>query len=167
MLAAELHLAGVTPLVLERLAEPAPQRKSRGVGPLAFEALERRGLGEKLAAYQPERSAEKARDHGSEKNHFAWIHKIDPSVQEEPDRRGALIWQPDLEAVLAEYAAELGVATGWRDSLEIVEITTIDHDHLSAALIRPDGAVAWACAPGRPSDTTLLRSALTTWLGIP
>ncbi|RGA03721.1 hypothetical protein DI270_017730 [Microbispora triticiradicis] len=109
MLAAELRLAGVSPLILERLAEPAPQRKSRGVGPLAFEALQRRGLGERLAAHQPERTAEKARDHGSEKNHFAWIHKIDPSPRDEPDRRGALVWQPDLEAVLAEYAAELGI----------------------------------------------------------
>lgn len=109
MLAAELRLAGASPVVLERLAEPDPQRKSRGVGPLALEALERRGLGGKLAAHQPERGAEKARDHGSEKNHFAWIHKIDPSPRDEPGRRGALIWQPDLEAVLAEYATGLGV----------------------------------------------------------
>lgn len=109
LLAAELRLAGATPLVLERLAEPSTQRKARGVGPLAFEALQRRGLGERLAAHQPQRSAEKAQDHGSAKDHFAWIHKIDPELQEEPDRRGALIWQPDLEAVLGEYAAALNV----------------------------------------------------------
>jgi len=108
-LAIELHLAGVQPLVVERLAEPAPQRKSRGVGPLAFEALERRGLGPALEACQPERQEEKKRDHGSAKNHFAWIHKIDPAMQDEPDRTGRLIWQPDLERILAEHVAALGI----------------------------------------------------------
>ncbi|WP_329005336.1 FAD-dependent monooxygenase [Kribbella sp. NBC_00709] len=108
-LAMELHLAGIEPLVVERLAEPAPQRKSRGVGPLAYEALERRGLGPVLEACQPERKAEKERDHGSAKNHFAWIHKIDPALQDEPDRTGRLIWQPDLERILAEHAATLGI----------------------------------------------------------
>jgi 2-polyprenyl-6-methoxyphenol hydroxylase-like FAD-dependent oxidoreductase len=109
LLAAELRLAGIEPLVLERLPEPSAQPKARSVGPLAFEALVRRGLGEKIAAHQPGGAADKARDHGSEKSHFAWIHKIDPLLQVEPDRRGALIWQPDLEAVLGEYAAALGV----------------------------------------------------------
>ncbi|MEU4291109.1 FAD-dependent monooxygenase [Kribbella sp. NPDC026596] len=108
-LAIELQLAGVQPLVLERLAEPAPQRKSRGVGPLAFEALQRRGLGPALEACQPERQDEKKRDHGSAKNHFAWIHKIDPELQEEPDRTGRLIWQPDLERILADHVVALGI----------------------------------------------------------
>ncbi|GAA2271692.1 FAD-dependent monooxygenase [Nonomuraea roseoviolacea subsp. roseoviolacea] len=110
LLAAELRLAGAEPLVLERLAEPSPLRRSRGIGPLAAEALRRRGLGGRLQAHQPERGAQKAREHGSEKDHFAWIHKIDPLLQEEPDRRGVLIWQPDLEAVLGEHAAALGVS---------------------------------------------------------
>ena len=52
-LAIELKLAGLQPLVVERLAAPGPQRKSRGVGPLAFEALQRRGLGPALEACQP------------------------------------------------------------------------------------------------------------------
>jgi len=109
MLATELVLAGVLPIVIERLATPSPQRKSRGVDPLAMEALMRRGLGDRLADSEPERAAEKERDHGSAKNHFAWIHKIDPALQDEPGRRGALIWQPDLEAILTEYAEKLGV----------------------------------------------------------
>jgi 2-polyprenyl-6-methoxyphenol hydroxylase-like FAD-dependent oxidoreductase len=109
MLAAELRLAGVEPLVLERLAEPSRQRRARGIGPLAAEALRRRGLGDRLVAHHPERSGEKTREHGSELDHFAWIHKIDPLRQREPDRRGVLIWQPELEAVLGEHAARLGV----------------------------------------------------------
>ena len=136
MLAAELQLAGVSPLVLERLASPAPQRRSRGVGPLAFEALQRRGLGERLAPYQPERSAEKARDHGSEKNHFAWIHKIDPSLQEEPGRRGALIWQPDLEAILGRYVAELGIPVLREHAVTAI---TQDEDGVTVTISTPGG----------------------------
>ncbi len=109
MLAAELRLAGVEVIVLERLAEPSGQRRARGIGPLAAEALRRRGLEEQLAARHPEGRTEKTREHGTEKDHFAWIHKIDPRRQLEPDRRGVLIWQPELEALLAEHAAALGV----------------------------------------------------------
>ncbi|WP_331732805.1 hypothetical protein [Streptomyces avidinii] len=41
-----------------------------------------------------------------------------------------------------------------------------DRGDLSAALIRPDGIVAWAAAPGLPADTALA-TALRTWLGEP
>jgi 2-polyprenyl-6-methoxyphenol hydroxylase-like FAD-dependent oxidoreductase len=123
LLAAELRLAGATPLVLERLAEPAAERRARGIGPLAKEALGRRGLGEALAKYQSQGLADKASDHGSEKQHFAWIYKIDPALQEEPGRTGALIWQPDLERVLAGHAAELGVTV-----LREHEVTALEQD---------------------------------------
>ncbi|MER7244405.1 FAD-dependent monooxygenase [Kribbella sp. NPDC000426] len=135
-LAIELHLAGITPVVLERLAEPAPQRKSRGVGPLAFEALERRGLGPALEACQPERKEEKKRDHGSAKNHFAWIHKIDPDLQEEPARTGRLIWQPDLERILADHVAKLGIAVRREHA---VTALTQDADGVSVTVDTPDG----------------------------
>ncbi|MFD3400572.1 FAD-dependent monooxygenase [Kribbella sp. NPDC058693] len=127
-LAIELELAGIQPVVLERLAEPAPQRKSRGVGPLAFEALQRRGFGPALEACQPERQDEKKRDHGSAKNHFAWIHKIDPDLQEEPDRTGRLIWQPDLERILAERVVALGI--------------DVRRDHTVTGLVQREGQVA-------------------------
>ncbi|WUJ14764.1 hypothetical protein OHS70_12030 [Streptomyces sp. NBC_00390] len=42
-----------------------------------------------------------------------------------------------------------------------------DRGDLSAALIRPDGIVAWAAAPGLPADTAALAAALRTWLGEP
>ncbi|MFC9227832.1 hypothetical protein ACFTZI_02515 [Streptomyces decoyicus] len=38
---------------------------------------------------------------------------------------------------------------------------------MSAALIRPDGIVAWATVPGLPVDTAALATALRTWLGEP
>ncbi|MET9244081.1 FAD-dependent monooxygenase [Nonomuraea sp. NPDC003709] len=109
LLAAELRLAGARPLVLERLAEPSAEPKARGIGPLAAEALRRRGLGGALEAYREQGLADKARDHGSEKGHFAQIFKIDPALQEEPDRVGAPIWQRDLERVLASLVGDEGV----------------------------------------------------------
>ncbi|WP_433443346.1 FAD-dependent monooxygenase [Nonomuraea sp. CA-141351] len=107
LLAAELRLAGASPLVLERLAEPNTEPKARGIGPLATEALYRRGLGETLAPYRQRGLADKTRDHGSEKGHFAQIFKIDPALQDEPERGGTLIWQPDLERILAEHLTSL------------------------------------------------------------
>ncbi|WP_431915469.1 FAD-dependent monooxygenase [Nonomuraea jabiensis] len=112
LLAAELRLAGARPLVLERLAEPSAEPRARGIGPLAAEALRRRGLGEALDAYREQGLADKAREHGSEKGHFAQIFKIDPALQEEPDRVGALIWQRDLERILAEHLTSLAGEAG-------------------------------------------------------
>ncbi|MEU7836108.1 FAD-dependent monooxygenase [Nonomuraea sp. NPDC049129] len=129
LLAAELRLAGVTPLVLDRLARPTSEPKARGIGPLAAEALRRRGLGDDLAKFQEQGLADKARDHGSEKGHFAQIHKIDPDLQEEPERIGALIWQPDLERILTEHLASLGV-TVRREH----EATDLDQDDSGVTL---------------------------------
>ena len=43
-LAAELEIAGVHAVVLEKLAAPDPLQKGRGIGVLGSEALRRRGL---------------------------------------------------------------------------------------------------------------------------
>jgi 2-polyprenyl-6-methoxyphenol hydroxylase-like FAD-dependent oxidoreductase len=135
MLAAELRLAGATPLVLERSSEPTREPRARGVGPLAAEALRRRGLGERLAEHHAAGMAAFKRDHGSEKAHFAWIHKIDLATQEEPDRRGALIWQRDLERILGEYVADLGV--------------TVLREHTLTGLVQDDsGVTATVSTPG-------------------
>ncbi|MFI0714397.1 hypothetical protein ACH4SK_27855 [Streptomyces inhibens] len=58
-------------------------------------------------------------------------------------------------------------AAGWRDRLSTVAAVPADRGDLSAALIRPDGIVAWAAAPGLPADTAALATALRTWLGEP
>ncbi|MBT2227596.1 FAD-dependent monooxygenase [Nonomuraea sp. NEAU-A123] len=160
LLAAELRLAGATPLVLDRLAEPTSEPKARGIGPLAAEALRRRGLGEAVAKFHEQGLADKARDHGSEKGHFAQIHKIDPDLQEEPERAGALIWQPDLERILAEHLASLGVPI-WREH-EVTALTQDDSGvtvtvrtpagerHLSAAYVA-------GCDGGRSTVRKLAR----------
>ncbi|WP_326566981.1 FAD-dependent monooxygenase [Amycolatopsis rhabdoformis] len=105
LLAAEVRLGGGRAVVLERLAEPAPERKARGIGALATEALWRRGLGPQLEAADPEGARDFARDHGTELGHFADIHKLVP----DPLRRGTKIWQPDLERLLTAHAEALGV----------------------------------------------------------
>ncbi|MFI5894173.1 FAD-dependent monooxygenase [Actinoplanes sp. NPDC051513] len=100
--------SGVRPLVLERLAEPSEQPKARGIGPLAAEALRRRGLGADLDREHEQGLRKLEQDHGTTKTHFAWIHKIDPDAAD-PGRRGALIGQPALEALLRRYLSGLGV----------------------------------------------------------
>ncbi|WP_304504319.1 FAD-dependent monooxygenase [Amycolatopsis sp. DSM 110486] len=103
-LAAEVQLGGGRAVVLERLTEPSRDRKARGIGPLATEALWRRGLGPHLSAADPDGARDFTRDHGTELGHFANIHKLAP----DPLRRGTRIWQPDLERLLTTHAESLG-----------------------------------------------------------
>ena len=95
LLAAELALAGARPIVLERLIAPTGQPKARGVGVLAAEALRSRGLGADLDREHEHGLRALARDHGTTRTHFAWIHKVDQDTAD-PGRRGALIGQPAL-----------------------------------------------------------------------
>ncbi|WP_338060268.1 hypothetical protein [Streptomyces atratus] len=37
----------------------------------------------------------------------------------------------------------------------------------ASRVLRPDGIVAWAAAPGLPADAAALATALRTWLGEP
>ncbi|MEU1997579.1 FAD-dependent monooxygenase [Nocardia gamkensis] len=108
LVAAELSLAGVRPIVLEQLEAPSEQPKARGIGVLAAEALRRRGLGADLDRENEQGLAALVRDHGTSKTHFAWIHKVDPELAD-PGRRGALIAQPVLERVLRRHLSGLGV----------------------------------------------------------
>jgi 2-polyprenyl-6-methoxyphenol hydroxylase-like FAD-dependent oxidoreductase len=129
LLAAELSLAGVRPIVVERLAAPSEAPKARGIGVLAAEALRRRGLGDQLDREHEQGLAALARDHGTTKTHFAWIHKVDPELAD-PGRLGALIAQPVLEGMLRSHLADLGVevhygftVTGWEQSPDEVTLT--------------------------------------------
>ena len=119
LLAAELRLAGAAPLVLERLTEPSHETRARGVGPLATEALWRRGLGPQLTEEHEQGMRELANDHGSKAGHFANIHKLTP----DPDRPATAIWQPRLEQLLTEHAEALGVPIR-----RGVEVTALDQD---------------------------------------
>jgi 2-polyprenyl-6-methoxyphenol hydroxylase-like FAD-dependent oxidoreductase len=109
-LASELEIAGVHAIVLDQLASPDPLQKGRGIGVLGTEALRRRGLGRQLQEPNEPGRSDYRQDMGSALAHFAWIHKIDPSHvgADSTNRSGALIWQPTLERLLAEYATSKG-----------------------------------------------------------
>jgi 2-polyprenyl-6-methoxyphenol hydroxylase-like FAD-dependent oxidoreductase len=129
-LAGELEVAGVHAVIVERLVGPDPRQKARGVGVLASEALRRRGLGTRLQTHHDGGRSDFRHDMGSEKGHFAWIAKLDHRTGTEHARTPALIWQPDLERLLTDYAIGLGAelhrdhhVTGLRQDDERVHVT--------------------------------------------
>jgi 2-polyprenyl-6-methoxyphenol hydroxylase-like FAD-dependent oxidoreductase len=126
--ACELRRAGVSVLVLERLAEPDLLPRAGSMGPLAFEAFARLGLRDEILAAEqatlrhyeqmfaewrgtgaagadpaspPERTAPK--------EHFGGIEKLDASRRTDPERRRVRIEQPVLEELLFRHALRLGV----------------------------------------------------------
>jgi hypothetical protein len=57
-----------------------------------------------------------------------------------------------------------GAATDWGDRVDVIAATTAEPP-AEAILIRPDGYVAWAAAPGTSAPADGLREALRTWFG--
>lgn len=119
--AIELTLGGARVLVLERLATPATAMKAMGFGPLADEALRRRGMGGAISAEEAQAMAtmrQLASDAGidlrsrSDKfsGHFGGllIHRVGPADPGQP-RRNRMVGQPALESMLAERAQALGI----------------------------------------------------------
>jgi 2-polyprenyl-6-methoxyphenol hydroxylase-like FAD-dependent oxidoreductase len=126
MLACELRLHGVSVLVLERLAEPDLTIKAGAVNTPSAVAFYRRGLLPRLAAIQEQNMAKFRsfmKDRAPAKlpprfaGHFAGLPLFGDKLDEsDPDFAGhgpadkiGFVMQQDLEAVLAERAAELGV----------------------------------------------------------
>jgi len=112
--AIELTLGGVRVLVLERLAAPSRVAKALGIGPLAVEALQRRGMAGAIAAAEartlalmnrPAASAPGPRYTG----HFAGLSLIRADAQKAPDRRGRPVDQPAVETMLGELVLSLGI----------------------------------------------------------
>jgi len=168
LLAAELKLAGADPLVIERREGPSGEPRARGIGPLATEALVRRGLGAELAEHDEQGRADKLRDHGSAKGHFASIFKIDQDAQEEPDRRSTLIWQPELEKILLAHARRLDVEIRYGTELTALHQTAdgvIAGGHRADYLVGCDGGrstvrkLAGFPFPGTPPLMTVRRVA--------
>ena len=117
-LAIELVTAGVKPLVLERLVEPDRTIKAAGVGAVAVEALERRGLARALddehrAFMSLMIPALKARfGSGPVKRpggHFSALFLVDQSLQRDPERQMRALPQEALEKILNARASELGI----------------------------------------------------------
>jgi 2-polyprenyl-6-methoxyphenol hydroxylase-like FAD-dependent oxidoreductase len=100
MLACELHLAGVRPIVLERLAEPTGLSKALALVGRSVDTLDYRGL---LGRFQA-RAAVAVPNAA----HFALI-PLDLQKVGNLGLRGVFIQQAATEEVLNEYARELGV----------------------------------------------------------
>jgi 2-polyprenyl-6-methoxyphenol hydroxylase-like FAD-dependent oxidoreductase len=99
--ACELRLAGVPVVVLEQRAEPSELPRANGLGGLIVQLLDRRGLLPRLTAGSPFYGPFPGFPFGSVPLRFAGLAD-NPML-------GLMIQQPQLEAVLAERAAELGV----------------------------------------------------------
>jgi 2-polyprenyl-6-methoxyphenol hydroxylase-like FAD-dependent oxidoreductase len=101
MLACELRLAGVRPLVLERQSQPLEIPKANGLGGQILELLRYRGLLDRFEA------ACTAPSHPAPRYPFGGVH-VDFSPLPEPPLRGLTLPQAHLERLLDERARELG-----------------------------------------------------------
>jgi 2-polyprenyl-6-methoxyphenol hydroxylase-like FAD-dependent oxidoreductase len=126
LLAGDLLLNGVGVVVVERRTEPDQTPKAGGLGVLAGEVLERRGLGAALdaeeaaalEAMKTTRTPLAAAAGGSARpagpspvkfGKFADLNLIDPKLQREPGRRMRGVNQQALDRILTEHANKLGV----------------------------------------------------------
>lgn len=122
--AIELTLGGARVLVLERLATPSLAMKAMGFGPLADEALRRRGMGAAIAteeAQAMETMQLLARQAGMDlrnrstrfSGHFGGLlvhavaNEVAPNAALQAPRRSRMVAQPALETMLAARADEL------------------------------------------------------------
>ncbi|NUR90781.1 MAG: FAD-dependent oxidoreductase, partial [Nonomuraea sp.] len=113
MLAAELGLAGVSAVVLERLAERSGQSKALGLQPRTAEVLEQRGLLERLENQAIQRVPG---------GHFAGL-RLDFTTWDTNHPYMIGIPQGRVEAMLEDRVAELGVKV-----LRGHELTALEQD---------------------------------------
>ena len=117
--AIELTLGGARVLVLERLAAASEAMKAMAVGPLACEALQRRGMAAGIVTEEArsfavmkqftEQTGADLRGRAAKfSGHFAGL-LIRKDAQNEPERRACAVGQQGLEAILADRARALGV----------------------------------------------------------
>jgi 2-polyprenyl-6-methoxyphenol hydroxylase-like FAD-dependent oxidoreductase len=165
MLATELRLAGVRVLVVERRLEPDTAGKAGAINTASAEAFERRGLLAALRAREVTMKAGAAAGPAGERRrpssvgHFGGIQvPADPVDLDDPSLRGrgpawyVQVPQIEVERVLGERAAELGV-----EVRRGVEVTGFDAapDGVTVHLQGRDGGdgvrVAWlvGCDGGR------------------
>jgi 2-polyprenyl-6-methoxyphenol hydroxylase-like FAD-dependent oxidoreductase len=128
MLAIELGLAGVRPLVLERLPEPSETVKAGGLNGRILELLRYRGLLERFEAASPGLSP-------ALRLPFGGLH-VDFTQLADPPMQLLLLPQPQLERVLAELAGELGAEI--RRGQEVVGLSQ-DDTAVTVEARGPDG----------------------------
>src|SRR5262249_6593619 len=103
MLAAELRLAGIAAVVIERLAEPTGLSKALGLSGRAVDLLDHRGLLPRFRACEPPNGTS-----FRQLFHFGGI-PIDVRKLEGEPPKFVFVLQAVTERLLAERAMELGV----------------------------------------------------------
>ncbi|MEZ0050519.1 2-polyprenyl-6-methoxyphenol hydroxylase-like FAD-dependent oxidoreductase [Mycobacterium sp. MAA66] len=127
MLAAELCLAGVKPLVLERLPEIREVAKAGGLSGQILDLLRHRELGERLQAVAGTPTAARIP--------FGGIH-VDLTTLPESPMKILRLPQPQLEALLQDHVRALGVEV--RRSHEVTGLTQ-NVDAVRLDVDGPDG----------------------------
>jgi 2-polyprenyl-6-methoxyphenol hydroxylase-like FAD-dependent oxidoreductase len=128
MLACELSLAGVRPVVLERLPEPGTEPRANGLVGQVVRMLDRRGLHERITGTpEPPRPAPAFV--------FAAM-RLDLTVLADNPLYLLPVPQARLVQVLAERAAELGVEV--RRGHELTDLAQ-DGEAVTATVTGPDG----------------------------
>ncbi|MGP3930913.1 FAD-dependent oxidoreductase [Nonomuraea sp. KM88] len=129
MLACELSLAGVRPLVLERLPEPSREPKANGLLGQVVRMLDHRGLHERLSGSQ-----EPPRPNSA---YFMFgAMGLDLSLLEDSPVHALPVPQRRVVRVLQERAVELGVDI--RRGHEVVGLAQ-DDDAVTVDITSPDG----------------------------
>ena len=153
MLATELQLAGVRVVVVERLTELDSAIKAGAINTASAEAFERRGL---LPALEAVERQQGERRRPPSVGHFGGIQvPADPVDEEDPSLRGrgpawyVQVPQVEVERILGERAAELGVEV--RRGVEVLGFDAEEAGvtvHLRGG---DDARVAWlvGCDGGR------------------
>lgn len=163
MLACELGLRGVSVTVLERLTEVDPTAKAGSINIPTVEAFDRRGLAPKLeAAEQALLKAVGGIPTGGRApvGHFAGIFMWSDKLAEGafPGDVGTtllgLVSQQQIEAILAERAAELGV-----DVRRGVEVTGFVADGDGVTVHTSDGPLRSGWLVGCDGGRSLVRKA--------
>ncbi len=128
MLAGELGLAGVRPLVLERQPQPRDTPRANGLGGQILQLLRYRGLLERLIAASTEASP-------APRFPFGGVH-LDFTHLAEPPLQALQLPQPRLERLLGDRAGELGA--GLRRGHEVAGVSQ-DDATVTADVRGPDG----------------------------
>jgi 2-polyprenyl-6-methoxyphenol hydroxylase-like FAD-dependent oxidoreductase len=165
LMACELALADLRPVLLERLPQRATEPKANGLVGRVVQALDYRGLAERFAGRA-------GRPVPAPRFQFGAL-PLDLSSLDNNALYALPIPQRRMEELLEQRARELGAEIrrghelmALNQEADLVTATTSEPP-ADAVLIRPDGYVAWAAGSGTPGSADGLRHALRAWFGDP
>jgi 2-polyprenyl-6-methoxyphenol hydroxylase-like FAD-dependent oxidoreductase len=165
MLASELALAGIRPVVCERLSEPTTEQRANGLVGQVVRMLDRRGLYERLSGDPAPPQPQPGFVFGALPLDLRGVADNPLYTLQVPQRR--------IEHMLAERAAELGVevrrgyeVTGLTQRADAVEVLVADGTTLTCRyLVGADGGhsvvrkLAGIDFPGMTTDRSVSRAA--------